>query len=371
MKKKRERLNRMENQRKRGRVTGRLLRFAVMAMSLLLLLGASLTAQAASDDAMSQGERFRYEGLRLCPGGFAFGVKFNTRGVLVVGLSPYESGGKPISPAKEAGLRPKDVILSIDGKEVNSASEIAKMFETGEGKAVTVTFLRDGKEKTATLTPLPADSDGVYKAGMWLRDHTAGIGTVTFVEPESGAYGGLGHGICDMDTGALMPIRRGSAMKVRIGGVVKGRSGKPGEIKGYFLADRCGNVIANTLCGVFGVFSETPDLGEPIEVASRYELKEGKATILCTLGDDGVKEYEIEISKIDRNGTDNKNFVITVTDSVLKERTGGIVQGMSGSPIIQNGKLVGAVTHVMVNDPAVGYGIFIENMLDQMGDLAS
>jgi stage IV sporulation protein B len=161
-----------------------------------------------------------------------------------------------------------------------------------------------------------------------------------------------------------MPIKRGSAMEVAIGGVVKSKSGKPGEIMGQFLSKRLGNVRSNTECGVFGLFTSADGLGDPIPIAAKSEVKEGKAVIRTTLGDDGIKEYEIEISKINKDSTDNKSFVITVTDKTLKERTGGIVQGMSGSPIIQNGKLVGAVTHVLVNDPTKGYGIFIENMLN-------
>ena len=339
-------------------------RMLALVLGALLFFGLSVTASAAADT-MSQGEEFRYEGWKLCPGGFAFGVKFSMQGVLVVGTSAFVSEGKEIDPAAEAGIQKKDVIVSIDGNEVDHIKEVTE--RVADGKPLSVLLLRDGKEKTVTLTPRLCDSDGQYKAGLWLRDSTAGIGTVTYVDPETGSYGGLGHGICDVDTGALMPLRRGSAMKVEIGGVVKGRAGKPGEIKGYFLADRCGNVLSNTVWGVFGVFSETPELSDPVEVASRYEIEEGKAEIICTLGDDGPKTYGVEISKIDRDGTDNKNFVVTVTDAALKERTGGIIQGMSGSPILQNGKLVGAVTHVLVNDPTTGYGIFIENMLDAAG----
>ena len=207
-------------------------------------------------------------------------------------------------------------------------------------------------------------NNGEFSLGIVLKDGAAGIGTITYIDPETGLFGGLGHGICDPETGVLMPLRSGSSMKVEIGGVIKGKSGRPGELKGYFLSERTGNVKSNTVCGVFGYFSSIPSLKDPIPVGNRDELKEGKATVYSTLGDDGIKAYEIEISKIDRGSTDNKSFVITVTDDQLKARSGGIVQGMSGSPIVQDGKLVGAVTHVLISDPTRGYGVFIENMLN-------
>ncbi len=307
----------------------------------------------------------KYEGKKLCVGGTAFGVKFFTKGVLVVGISSMKSQGKDVNPAHDAGIRVRDIIISVNGKEVDSVKEISEIIAASKGEAVKIILVRDRKEREATLIPKLDDKEQIYKGGMWLRDSTAGIGTVTYIEPKTGEFGGLGHGICDIDTGELMPLKRGSAMKVEIGGVVKGKQGKPGEIKGYFLPERCGSVMSNTVCGVFGVFSELPrSLSEPIDICLRDELKEGKAEIICTLGNDGPKTYTVEISKIDRDGTDNKNFVVKVTDEKLIERTGGIVQGMSGSPIIQNGKLAGAVTHVLVNDPTRGYGIFIENMLD-------
>lgn len=307
----------------------------------------------------------KYEGMKLCVGGTAFGVKFFTKGVLVVGISSIKSQEKDVKPAHDAGIRVRDIIISLNGKEVNTVNEISEIIANSKGEGVKIILTRDGKKKEVTLYPKLDDREQTYKGGMWLRDSTAGIGTVTYINPQTGEFGGLGHGICDIDTGELMPLKRGTAMKVEIGGVVKGMEGKPGEIKGYFLPEKCGSVRSNTVCGVFGVFSELPrSLSEPIDICLRDELKEGKAEIICTLGNDGPKTYGIEISKIDRDGKDNKNFVVKVIDEKLIERTGGIVQGMSGSPIIQNGKLVGAITHVMVNNPAVGYGIFIENMLN-------
>ena len=347
-------------QRKRA---NRFAQRVALVMAFLLLTFPLVTRAAETGEAMSEPGHFRYEGVALCPGGCAFGVKFSTKGVLVVGTSAVRHEDKEVNPAEEAGIKVKDILLAINGHEVNAVKEVGEAVSESNGQPLTLTVERGGKTKTLTLTPVKTQEG--YRAGMWLRDSTAGIGTVTYVDPKTGEFGGLGHGICDVDTGALMPMKRGSAMKVEIGGVVKGQVGKPGEIKGYFRPERCGNVLCNTMCGVFGVFSEIPQgISEAIPVASRHELSEGNAEIICTLGEDGPKHYTVAISKIDRNGTDNKNFVITVTDTALKERTGGIVQGMSGSPILQNGKLVGAVTHVLINDPAKGYGIFIENMLD-------
>ena len=356
----------MKQKTLQGRWAERFARRALI-VTVCLLLSLPLLAQAAeTGETMSEPGHFRYEGMSLCPGGCAVGVKFSTRGVLVVGLSAVRCEDRELSPAEDAGIKVKDILLTVNGTEVNAVKEVSRAVTESEGTPLALTVERNGKVKALTLTPVKT-KDG-YRAGMWLRDSTAGIGTVTYVDPETGEFGGLGHGICDVDTGTLMPLKRGSAMKVEIGGVVKGQAGRPGEIKGYFKPERCGNVLCNTVCGVFGVFSEMPQgVSDAIPVASRYELTEGEAEIICTLGDDGPKHYTVEISKIDRNGTDNKNFVITVTDKALKERTGGIVQGMSGSPILQNGKLVGAVTHVLINDPAKGYGIFIENMLDTAG----
>ncbi|MBQ2735118.1 MAG: SpoIVB peptidase [Clostridia bacterium] len=350
----------------RGRLVKRLLAVAI-ALLLCLPVTALAAEPAETGETMAGPRSFRYEGMSLCPGGCAFGVKFSTKGVLVVGLSPVKrEDGKEISPAETAGVKVKDILLAVNETEIHSVKDLAEMVTASEGKPLTLSVERGGKTGTLTLTPVKTKEG--YKAGMWLRDSTAGIGTVTYVNPETGEFGGLGHGICDVDTGVLMPLDRGSVMKVEIGGVVKGLSGKPGEIKGYFKHDRCGSIMSNTLCGVFGIFTEMPEgISEAVPVGSRHDVKEGEAEIICTLGDDGPKHYKIEISKIDRDGTDNKNFVITVTDKTLKERTGGIVQGMSGSPILQNGKLIGAVTHVLVNDPAKGYGIFIENMLDAAG----
>jgi len=209
--------------------------------------------------------------------------------------------------------------------------------------------------------------DGEYRIGVNVKDTMAGIGTVTFITPESGAFGGLGHGICDPYTGEVIPIQRGSVNDVRINNVIKGVEGKPGEIRGSFCASRSGTLLKNTDCGVFGILSSVSSSIQPMPAADISEVKLGKASILCTLDEQGVKMYEIEIESINNDASsDTKNFNIRINDKSLIEKTGGIVQGMSGSPIIQNGKLIGAVTHVMVNDPKRGYGIYIGNMLKEV-----
>ena len=310
--------------------------------------------------------------LRLYPGGMPFGVKFITDGVLVVGFCDVDSAGGKSNPAVKAGLKANDVILKINGTEIVGACELTAAVEGCGGKPLSITYRRDGVESTTTLTPAYSKSESKYKTGIYVRDSGAGIGTVTFIDPENFAFAGLGHGICDAGTGELLPIQRGSVVNVTISGVVKGLSGSPGEVKGYFSSGKVGTLLGNTECGVYGVFAGKPEgiHKEPMPIGKRDELKAGVAYIYCTLDTGAAKQYEIEISNINTEADGNKCFTIKVTDPALIEKSGGIIQGMSGSPIIQNGKLVGAVTHVMVNDPTVGYGIFIEYMLNQMGDLA-
>ncbi len=304
--------------------------------------------------------------IRLCPGGMPFGVKLYTDGILVIGFEDVDSETGMVNPAYAAGLREKDIITHLNGSPLNSVEMLTALIESSGGAPITVTYTRGGVEYSTTITPVCSRNDGRYKTGMWVRDSGAGIGTVTFIEPKTGEFGGLGHGICDIDTGELMPMQRGIVVDVTINGVVRGAAGAPGELRGSFLSNKCGALLGNTNCGVYGVFSSLPEStpDEAIPIALRDEIHTGKAHIRCTLDESGPQTYEIEILSINKSAAGAKNFVIKVTDPVLLEKTGGIVQGMSGSPIIQDGKLAGAVTHVLINDPTRGYGIFIENMLD-------
>ena len=304
-------------------------------------------------------------GLRLAAGGMPFGVKFFTEGVSVVGFSDVETNGQKINPATAAGLHTKDIITKINGAPLTSAAQLTDAIEGCGGKELTLTCRRAGREVDLKLKPIYSKEESRYKTGIWVRDNGAGIGTVTFIIPETGAFAGLGHGICDADTGELIAMKRGTVSDVTISSVVRGAAGKPGELKGYFNAGKIGSLVGNTACGVWGVFSEIPEgASEPMEIALRDEICEGDAYILSTLDNNKICKYGIKISNINRDAKASKCFTVTVTDPDLLAASGGIVQGMSGSPIIQNGKLVGAVTHVMINDPTTGYGIFIENMLN-------
>ncbi len=306
------------------------------------------------------------ENLKLYPGGMPFGVKFITEGVLIVGFCDVDSPSGKVNPSTKAGLKLNDVITKVNNMTISGAAELTHIIEQSGGQKVDISYTRGGKEYTTTLMPAYSSSENKYKTGIYVRDSGAGIGTVTFIVPESYAFAGLGHGICDAQTGELIPMQRGSVVDVTINGVVKGLVGTPGEVKGYFSSGKTGSLLGNTECGVYGIFAAKPKNihCEPIPIGTRNEIQEGRAYIYCTLDSNCVSKYEIEIRNIDRSANGNKCFTVKICDPALLEKTGGIIQGMSGSPIIQNGKLVGAVTHVLINDPTTGYGIFIENMLN-------
>ncbi len=313
-----------------------------------------------------------YKDMKLYPGGMPFGIKFATDGVMIVGFCDVVGEGQIKNPASEAGLKQNDMIKTINGTPVTSVSELSEIVEKSAGKPLSIEYERAGKKSVTTLTPAYSAAEGKYKTGAYVKDGGAGIGTVTFIDPETYSFGGLGHGVCDTSSGKLVPMKRGSVTDVTISGVVRGEAGKPGEVKGYFSSGKTGSLLKNSDCGVFGVFGEAPDNApcEPMQIGLRDEIREGEAYIYCTLDSAKIGKYKVQISSIDKKATGNKCFTVKVTDKALLEKTGGIVQGMSGSPIIQNGKIVGAVTHVLINDPTSGYGIFIENMLNQMGDVA-
>ena len=296
---------------------------------------------------------------KLYVGGIPFGIKFFTKGICVVGFEDENS-----NPAYKAGLRLYDTIIKVNGREVSGIADLTHAVENG--KELELTYLRANKENTVKFTPKYSESEKKYTLGLCLKDSGAGIGTLTYVLPD-GSFGGLGHGICDGETGELTPIVTGSVLGVTVNGIVKGQRGAPGELKGYFNSSKIGAFYQNTENGIFGALTQIPEAisGKTYSIGLKNELKEGAATIICTLDDNVRREYTVEISNINRNATGNKCFTVKITDEKLLSSTGGIVQGMSGSPIIQNGKIVGAITHVLINDPTTGYGIFIENMLRQ------
>ncbi len=313
-------------------------------------------------------ERSVLKNMKLIPGGVPFGVKFMTDGVLIVGFSDISGASKKQNPASAAGLKINDRIISVGGKRLSSAAQLTKIVSESQGRALSLVYARGEASYTTTLTPIYSQNEKCYKSGLYVKDNGAGIGTVTYIVPSTLAFGGLGHGICDAESGKPLPIQRGSVVDVTINGVLKGQSGVPGEVKGYFCSGKVGTLLQNTDCGVFGAFTNLPKNlpSAALSLCLKDELREGKAYIWCTLDEGAPQKYEIEISSINKNAVGGKCFSIKVTDERLIAKTGGIVQGMSGSPIIQNGKLAGAVTHVLINDPSAGYGIFIENMLANM-----
>lgn len=309
---------------------------------------------------------------KVIPCGTPFGIKMFTNGVVVVGTADLDaSDHTTVNPAAVAGIKIGDVITEVNGKAVSENDEIAQAIEESNGEPLKLTFVRDKKTLHTMLTPVQSAYDHTYKGGLWVRDSTAGIGTVTFYCPEDGSFGGLGHGICDNDTRDLMPMKTGEIVAVTIHGVEKGQQGSAGELRGYFTSDNpVGQVQANLETGVYGTLQASPVDHEIVDIAMKQEIKLGDAQILATVDGDTPKYYDVKIQSVDYSGeSTTKNMVIRITDPDLLERTGGIVQGMSGSPILQGGKLVGAVTHVFLNDPTQGYGIFAENMLTVSNDL--
>ena len=304
------------------------------------------------------------EETKVVPCGVPFGVKIFTDGVVVVGISDVKVNLSTVNPAKDAGLKIGDVIMSIDNNTVNSNEEVAKYIQNCNGNPLTLSVRRENMTFSTEICPVKSE-DSSYKAGLWVRDSSAGIGTLTYYNPEQQVFAGLGHGICDVDTGELMPLRNGDIVPAIINGVVKGEKGTPGELRGYFRdQNSIGTLLANVNTGVYGVMNKAPVENQPLVVAMKQQVKPGKAQILTTINGQAPQYYDIEIESVNyKEHTPTKNMVIRITDPKLLETTGGIVQGMSGSPIIQNGMLIGAVTHVFVNEPECGYGIFAENML--------
>lgn len=308
---------------------------------------------------------------RVAVGGMPFGVKFLSDGIVIVGFSDVETADGSQTPAYDAGLRINDIITHVGGEPVKTSAELIDKIEGCTGE-IDITYTRNGRESHTSLAPVISSADGKNKSGMWVRDTTAGIGTVTFIDMDTGAFAGLGHGICDPSSGKVIEMERGTVVDVQISGVKKGTQGEPGELKGYFTSEKSGTLLGNTETGVYGVFSDIPSELIPdgeIELADRSEVEAGSAYIWCTVDEDKPEKYSVMIDNINYDTEYSRCFTVKVTDKKLIEKTGGIVQGMSGSPIIQNGKLIGAVTHVLVNDPSEGYGIFIDSMVDMLPDI--
>lgn len=305
----------------------------------------------------------------VIPLGNAIGMKLYTKGVLVVGMSQINSDdGKTVKPYENSGIEEGDTIVAVDGENIENTEELINKLNESNGNEINVEYIKDNKTMQASITPVKSKDS--YKIGLWVRDTQAGVGTATFYEPSTNKFMTLGHGITDIDTGKIVNIANGELVTANIISIVKGEKGNPGEILGTINNENSiGEIENNTSFGVYGQVKNNTYLNksEEMEVASRNEIKEGKAKILCQLDNSGVKEYEIEIENIYiNNNENNKSMLIKVTDQNLLNLTGGIIQGMSGSPIIQSEKFVGAITSVLVNDPQQGYGVFGDILIKQM-----
>lgn len=326
------------------------------------VLGLSATEQAAADLCQIDVSR------RLIPLGRTTGIKLYSQGTMLVGFSDLDCCG--YSPAERAGLQEGDIILALNGSDIDSNEALVDALKGLESSTVTLTVLRDDNTREMRIRAVYDEALGYYRIGAWIRDSIAGIGTISFVDPETGAFGALGHGICDTDTGDLILLDSGSVMESIVTDVIPGKSGTPGQLTGQFnLKEDQGILVKNTDSGIFGRLDNTRLYADQdaLPVAEAREVKTGDAYIISNVAGIECEQYDIRIVKVFDDEDSRRDMLIEVTDPDLLEVTGGIVQGMSGSPIIQDGKIVGAVTHVLVNDPTRGYGIFMEDMLEAAG----
>ena len=360
-------------------------RAAALAVALCTAALYTLTPLGAASAAASQDERLglgrpavsldlsrlftggketkNHAGQVLIPGGAAVGVAISTQGVMVVGLG--EGAGM------QAGLRAGDILLSVNGVPLDNAEALTAAVTAAEGQPLTLIYDRSGREHTVRVTPRYDPSARNWRLGLWVRDSTAGVGTLTYYDPQNRAYGALGHAITDTDTGGILPVRQGALMEAEIVDVRKGQRGAPGELRGSFLREqvRLGTVARNTVYGIFGRLDapwQSARYPQGLPVGDRGAVHTGAATILSTVSGHTIDEYAVEITQVARQSSPApKSMVLRVTDDRLLSATGGIVQGMSGSPILQDGKIIGALTHVFVSDPTQGYGVFIDWMLEE------
>ncbi|MFR7874281.1 MAG: SpoIVB peptidase [Christensenellales bacterium] len=306
----------------------------------------------------------------VIPVGKAIGMKLYTKGVLVVGMSEIENEERiKEKPYENSGIEEGDSIIAINNEEINTTDELIQQVNNSNGESLKIKYVKDDKILETSIVPVKTKED--YKIGLWVRDAAAGIGTLTFYEPSTNMFMSLGHGIIDIDTEEIVDISRGELVTANILSIIKGEKNKPGEIKGSITKGvAIGDIYKNTKMGVYGNVKNRQYIDttyNEMEVAERSEIKTGKATILCQLDSGAPQEYQIEIERIYlNNNTDNKSMLIKITDEELLNKTGGIIQGMSGAPIMQNGKFIGAVTNVLVKDPTKGYAIFGDLLIKQM-----
>lgn len=308
----------------------------------------------------------------LIPGGQSVGIKMNVKGVLVVGLEEIETEDSIVSPGYTAGLEIGDIVTAVNGEEVQYAGDVSKIVNAAKDKkkngSINIKVRRKDKELSFDLVPVKEKTSGEYKIGLWVKEKIAGIGTMTFYDPKTNVIASLGHGIYESRTGTLLEAGNGELLRTEVKSIKEGHIGKPGEIRGIFYADdeAIGDVKKNSLYGIYakGKKPEKLNLARPIVMGYQDQIEEGDAYILTTIDGETVEKFDIKITKVNRQSTpDSKSMEIEVVDDRLLKYCGGIVQGMSGSPIIQNNRLIGAVTHVFVNNPTKGYGIFAEWMV--------
>ncbi|SFF93850.1 stage IV sporulation protein B [Desulfotomaculum arcticum] len=309
--------------------------------------------------------------VKVIPGGQSIGVLLHSEGVMVVGEAAIDQGGKKIFPAREAGISVGDLILKLNGKEVTGENQLQNLIDKcgRQGKDVNLLVKHGNEVKNLRINPILCDETGRYRVGLFVKDSAAGVGTITFYDPDSRVYGALGHIITDYSGKSIINPRDGKIVEASIKGLHPGKKGEPGEKLGVFKgkSDIIGDISKNTKYGIFGELEKglkNPIYGKPVAVALTYQVKRGPAQILTVLDDNKIQSFDIEIAQV-LPGNQSKGLVLQVTDPELIQRTGGIIQGMSGSPILQDGKLVGAVTHVFINDPTRGYGVLAENMLKE------
>ena len=306
---------------------------------------------------------------RLVPLGVPAGVRMTAAGVVVSAMTAVDSPAGESCPGEQAGLEAGDILQTANGTALRSGAQLAQLVRDSGGSPIRFTGLRGQTDIAVSVQPVNSRATGAYQIGILVRDSMAGIGTLTYADPESGVFGALGHPVSDVDIGELLPLDSGSIVPAQVVGVVVGETGTPGELIGtYAFSRELGTLDDNTACGIFGTLTDrTLCDAETMETAEKEDIHTGAAQLLCCVAGDTPARYDIVIEKVDADAADGRSLRLRVTDPALLETTGGIVPGMSGSPIIQDGKLIGAVTHVLVNDPARGYGIFIEDMLEAAG----
>lgn len=307
------------------------------------------------------------EDIYVALGGEPFGIKMFSDGLIVVKIESFETEKGSCCPAEDAGINVNDIIYSANNILLKSSTNLKEIIATSNGEKINLKIKRDEKYLNIELTP-QMSTDGDYKAGLWVKDSAAGIGTITFYNDKYTSFCGLGHGICDTETGALIPISYGEVDEASISSVTKSSCGNVGTLNGYFTDNVIGDAVENNQTGIYGISKSTNYQKNIIPLAKPEEVVKGKAYIYTTTQGSKAEKYEIEITKIDMND-ETVNMIIKITDERLLDITGGIVQGMSGSPIVQNDKLVGAVTHVLVDDVAYGYGIFAQTMYEVMEEV--